>query len=175
MREALALFSERGCGAARVGDIAAAVGIKAPSLYKHHKGKREIFDACVELFFARMDEVSRDVGLPGAAGSEASYATASTEGIVGFATRLFTFHARDDAAAKFRRVLMIERYRDPELNRRFEGLFIDGAVGHEEEVFQALMEAGAIRRQDPHLLVLRFYMPIFYLLQRYDLRPDDMN
>lgn len=175
LREALTLFSERGYGAVRVGDIADAVGIKAPSLYKHYRSKQAIFDACIEFFFARMDEVSRDIGLPGAAGAETTYATASTEDVVGFATRLFTFHAQDDAAAKFRRMLMIERYRDPELNRRFEDLFIDGAVGHEEEVFQALMEAGAIRRQDPHLLALRFYTPIFYLLQKYDLRPNDMG
>ena len=70
---------------------------------------------------------------------------------------------------------MIERYRDPELNRRFEDLFIDGAFRHEEGIFQALMEEGVIRRQDPHLLALRFYTPIFYLLQKYDLRPDDID
>lgn len=175
LREALTLFSERGYGAVRVGDIAAAVGIKAPSLYKHYKSKQAIFDACVEFFFARMGEASRDIGLPGTAGSEASYATVGTEEIVGFATRLFTFHVRDDAAARFRRMLMIERYRDPELNRRFEDLFIDGAIRHEEGIFQALMEEGVIRRQDPHLLALRFYTPIFYLLQKYDLRPDDID
>ena len=43
--EALTLFSESGYGDVYVGDIADAVGIKAPSLYKHFKNKQEIFDA----------------------------------------------------------------------------------------------------------------------------------
>lgn len=43
--EALALFSENGYGNVYVGQIADAVGIKAPSLYKHYKSKRDIFNA----------------------------------------------------------------------------------------------------------------------------------
>ena len=42
LNEALTLFSERGYNAVYVGDIAAAVGIKAPSLYKHYKSKKDI-------------------------------------------------------------------------------------------------------------------------------------
>ena len=43
--EALTLFSEKGYANVFVGDIAERVGIKAPSLYKHYKSKRAIFDA----------------------------------------------------------------------------------------------------------------------------------
>ena len=43
LNEALTLFSEKGYNAVYVGDIAAAVGIKAPSLYKHYKSKKDIF------------------------------------------------------------------------------------------------------------------------------------
>lgn len=43
--EALTLFSEKGYANVFVGDIAERVGIKAPSLYKHYKNKRAIFDA----------------------------------------------------------------------------------------------------------------------------------
>ena len=38
--EALRLFSQRGYDAVSVEQIAQAVGIRAPSLYKHYKGKR---------------------------------------------------------------------------------------------------------------------------------------
>ena len=43
--EALRLFSQSGYDAVSVERIASAVGIKAPSLYKHFKSKQEIFDA----------------------------------------------------------------------------------------------------------------------------------
>ena len=45
LNEALTLFSEKGYSAVYVSDIADAVGIKAPSLYKHYKSKQEIFDS----------------------------------------------------------------------------------------------------------------------------------
>ena len=53
LKEALTLFSGKGYSAVYVGDIADAVGIKAPSLYKHYKSKQAIFDSCVEVFFRK--------------------------------------------------------------------------------------------------------------------------
>lgn len=41
---ALTLFSEKGYDAVSVDRIARAVGIKAPSPYKHYAGKRAIFE-----------------------------------------------------------------------------------------------------------------------------------
>ena len=48
LTEALKLFSQNGYEAVSVEQIANAVGIKAPSLYKHYKGKRDIFDHILE-------------------------------------------------------------------------------------------------------------------------------
>ena len=44
LKEALGLFSEYGYDAVSTQQIAAAVGIKAPSLYNHFKSKQAIFD-----------------------------------------------------------------------------------------------------------------------------------
>lgn len=57
IEKALELFSERGYDAVSVGEIAAAVGIKAPSLYNHYKSKQAIFDAIVEDTAARYDAI----------------------------------------------------------------------------------------------------------------------
>ncbi|MGN0354257.1 MAG: TetR/AcrR family transcriptional regulator [Muricoprocola sp.] len=46
--ESLRLFSQRGYDAVSVEQIAVAVGIKAPSLYKHYKSKKDIFHAIFE-------------------------------------------------------------------------------------------------------------------------------
>ncbi|MFR7744824.1 MAG: TetR/AcrR family transcriptional regulator [Acutalibacteraceae bacterium] len=48
LEQALELFSEKGYDSVSVGEIARAVGIKAPSLYNHFPSKRAIFDAIVE-------------------------------------------------------------------------------------------------------------------------------
>ena len=48
--EALVLFSKKGYSDVYVAEIASAVGIKAPSLYKHFKSKQDIFDECAKFF-----------------------------------------------------------------------------------------------------------------------------
>jgi AcrR family transcriptional regulator len=175
LNEALNLFSEKGYSAVYVGDIADAVGIKAPSLYKHFKSKQAIFDSCVEVFSERMEQVRNKLQLPDTPGAEINYQTADTETIIQIALNLFEFYLSDDVAAKFRKMLMIERYHNHELNELFEDLFIDGAVRHEEKIFSDLIDAKVIRKEDPHIIALRFYTPIFYLLQKYDMHPDMMD
>ena len=171
---ALTLFSERGYSAVRVSDIADAVGIKAPSLYKHFKGKQQIFDLCIEAFTARMEQARSELHLPGTPQAGVDYTTASTEEIVRIADGLFLFYLQDDVAAKFRRMLTMERYRNPRLDELFDTYFAGGAVTYEESVFSELMQAKVIRAGNPHLIAMRFYAPIFYLLQKYDTRPDQI-
>ena len=175
LNEALTLFSEKGYSAVYVGDIADAVGIKAPSLYKHYKSKQDIFKSCVEVFSDRMEQVRNELRLPDTPRSDTTYQTMTTEDIVDSVTALFMFYWKDDIAAKFRKMLMIERYHNSELNKLFEDLFINGAIEHEEKIFANLIDANIIRKDNPHILALRFYTPIFYLLQKYDMRPDKVD
>lgn len=172
LNEALTLFSEKGYSAVYVGDIADAVGIKAPSLYKHYKSKQAIFDSCVEVFSERMEQVRNKLRLPYTPNADIDYQTASMETIIEIAINLFVFYLQDDVAAKFRKMLMIERYHNPELNGLFENLFMDGAVMHEEKIFSNLIDAKIIKKENPHIIALRFYTPIFYLLQKYDMHPN---
>lgn len=172
LHEALTLFSEKGYSSVYVGDIAAAVGIKAPSLYKHYKSKQEIFDSCVEKFYERMTQIRNSLLLPGTPQSNVSYKTADFETITEFSVGLFMFYWKDDVASKFRKMLMIERYRNPELNKMYEDLFVNGAVEHEEGIFSELIHTDVIKKEDPHIIALRFYTPVFYLLQKYDMHPE---
>lgn len=172
LNEALTLFSKKGYSSVYVGDIADAVGIKAPSLYKHYKSKQEIFDSCVKVFSERMEDIRTGLRLPDTAKAGIDYQTVTTETLIEIANGLFMFYWQDDVAAKFRKMLMIERYHNPELNELFEDLFINGAVRHEEKIFSDLIQAKIIKNENPHIIALRFYTPIFYLLQKYDMHPD---
>ena len=49
---------------------------------------------------------------------------------------------------------------------------MNGAVQHEETIFSALIAAGIIKGETPHIVALRFYTPIYYLLQKYDMHPE---
>lgn len=175
LNEALRLFSEKGYSDVYVSDIAEAVGIKAPSLYKHYKGKQEIFDSCVEKFYERMTQVRNDLLLPDTLQSELSYETVDTNQIREFAIGLFMFYWKDEVASRFRRMLMLERYRNQDLNKIYEDLFVNGAVQHEETIFSSLITAGVIKKVDSHVAALRFYTPIYYLLQKYDMHPEQVE
>ena len=54
---ALTLFAENGYDGTSVEQIASIVGIKAPSLYKHYKGKEDILNALIDSAEARYEEM----------------------------------------------------------------------------------------------------------------------
>ena len=56
LEKSLELFSTKGYDAVSVGEIAKAVGIKAPSLYNHFPSKQAIFDAILETTSANLGE-----------------------------------------------------------------------------------------------------------------------
>ena len=92
LNEALTLFSEKGYSSVYVGDIADAVGIKAPSLYKHYKSKQEIFDSCVKVFSERMEDIRTGLRLPDTAKAGIDYQTVTTETLIEIANGLFMFY-----------------------------------------------------------------------------------
>ena len=175
LNEALTLFAEKGYSAVYVGEIADAVGIKTPSLYKHYKSKQDIFNSCVEVFAERMENIRNNMQLPGSKTASFSYETIAEEHLIEVANALFMFYLQDNVAAKFRKMLMIERYHNPEINRLFEDFFIIRAIDHEKEIFSKLIDAKFIKGENPHIIALRFYTPIFYLLQKYDMRPNEIE
>ena len=81
---ALSLFSEKGYANVFVAEIADAVGIKAPSLYKHFAGKQEIFDAIVQEIRSGYDRQAAALSLNGsdALADAAVFAEASEEELV---------------------------------------------------------------------------------------------
>ena len=54
--EALTLFAENGYDGTGVEQIAGKVGIKAPSLYNHFKGKEDILNVLIDMAEARYEE-----------------------------------------------------------------------------------------------------------------------
>ena len=175
LNEALTLFSQKGYSAVYLSEIAKAVNIKPPSLYKHYKSKNDIFESCINVFSKRIEQIRDDLQLPNSNVPLISYEQISEQHLINIAFALFTFYLKDDVASKFRKMLMIERYHNPELNKIFENIFIKKAVEYEEEIFSNLINKKIIKKTDPHIIALQFYTPIFYLLQKYDMRQNEIE
>ena len=63
LEKSLELFSAKGYDAVSVGEIAKAVGIKAPSLYNHFPSKQAIFDAILETTSAHYQKDTAEISV----------------------------------------------------------------------------------------------------------------
>lgn len=177
LQEALNLFSEKGYNAVYVGDIAQAVGIKAPSLYKHFKSKQDIFDAILDEMKKNYDQQAAALGMNGSdAGQDAPvFAAVSEDRLVQMGIGLFQFFLHDDYASKFRKILTIEQFHDEELAHLYSRQYVDDPLAYQSALFALIAAEGLFKDAKPDMMALHFYAPIFMLLTVCDRQPEREN
>jgi AcrR family transcriptional regulator len=170
----LTLFSERGYEAATMADIANAVGIKAPSLYKHYKGKRDIFESLLKEMSERYRDFANENKLEGENPDTAAaeYADTDLEGLVSAAYGLFQYFLHDPYASRFRRLLTLESFRSPEMAKLFVAQYIDAPTQFQGTIFGIFMRQGFFKDLDPQVAAYQFYSPVFLLLNLCDNSPE---
>ena len=172
--EALTLFSENGYGNVYVAQIAEAVGIKAPSLYKHYKSKQDIFNAILDEMKKSYDKQASMLNISGedAVSDAEVYSYIGEDELVRMATGLFLYFLHDEYAQKFRKMLTIEQFRDSELAHLLTKEYADDPLSYQSAMFSMLCEKGVLRKYDPDVMVLHFYAPIYFLLTVCDREPQ---
>lgn len=171
---ALTLFAEKGYEAVTMSDIANELGIKAPSLYKHYTGKRDIFESLLREMAVRYQDFADKNHLEGInpAISASEYATTDIEGLVAAAYSLFQYFLHDPYASRFRRLLAMESFRNPDIARLFVEQYIDAPTRFQGSVFGIFMRQGFFMAMDPHIAAFHFYSPVFLLLTLCDDCPE---
>ena len=172
--EALTLFSEKGYANVFVGDIAERVGIKAPSLYKHYKSKRAIFDAIIEEMNRRFDEQAKAMNIDGsnAAADAKAYENMSEEHLLGLGRQFFLYFLHDDYNKRFRKMLTIEQFHDKELADLYTKLYVDDPLAYQSMLLGMVAQAGLLKTDNVEIMTLHFYAPIYYLLTICDRDPS---
>ena len=124
LKEALDLFSTRGYDSVSVGDIAKAVGIKAPSLYNHFSSKRAIFDAIVESTAAQYeaDTDKIDVHVQNVSQDIPVFTEISEDALFEKVRQIFEYSLHNEDISRFRRMMTIEQFRSPELAALYSGM-----------------------------------------------------
>lgn len=174
IEEALILFSEKGYSDVYVNDIAKAVGIKAPSLYKHFKNKQEIFHAILEEL---REDYTKQAAVIGIHGNNANvdagiYADVTEEAFIEMGKKLFLYFLHDDRMRLFRKLLTIEQFRDSELADLYSKQYYNDPLSYQGELFKIFISVGKFKRADPSVLALQFYAPIYTLLTVCDRQPE---
>lgn len=171
---ALTLFAENGYGNVYVGQIAEAVGIKAPSLYKHYKSKQDIFNAILDEMKNNYDKQASALNMNGNdANTDAGiFSTVSEDELVKMGVGLFSYFLHDEYACKFRKMLTIEQFRDAELAELYTKQYVDGPLSCQSTMFHMLYAGGILRKNDTDVMALHFYAPIYMLLTLCDRAPQ---
>ncbi len=172
--EALTLFSEKGYANVFVGDIAEAVGIKAPSLYKHYKNKKAIFDAIIDQMNRRFEEQAKAMNISGNDASiDASiYKSMSEDQLLKLGREFFLYFLHDDYNRKFRKMLTLEQFHDNDLAKLYSKIYVDDPLSYQGMLFGFMVTAGILKTDNVQIMTLHFYAPIYYLLTICDREPE---
>ncbi len=170
---ALELFSTKGYEGVTVKQIAEGVGIKDSSLYKHFKSKQAIFDTLLTQMNARFEETVAFHHLPQGEIEKVAreYGRQGYSLLKKACKTVFLFFLTDDKASKFRKVLMIEQFKNPNAAQTFRSWFADSAIRFQEALFAEMMRQGYFKRAPVEIIALQFYAPFFLLLCLYDTMP----
>ena len=172
--EALRLFSERGYDAVSVGEIAQAVGIKAPSLYNHFPGKQAIFEAIVESTAARYeaDTGKIDIHVQNAAQDIPVFTEITEDVLFEKVRQIFEYSLHNDTIRRFRRMMTIEQFRSPELAALYSRRYVDRMIAYHAGIFRALTAVGEICAEDPETLAMLYVSPVLTLIGICDRQPE---
>lgn len=170
LTESLKLFAQKGYEAVGVTEIADAVGIKAPSLYKHYKNKRAIFDSILKRVNEMDAERAKDYEMPEKTIEEArdSYHNVPIENISAFTKDIFLYWTEEEFSCCFRKLLTLEQYKNPEMGKLYQQYISGGPVRYMADIFLSLTHS------EPQAfgLALEFYGPIYLLYSIYDSTSD---
>ena len=164
MIEALKLFSQYGYEAVSVDQIAKAVGIKAPSLYKHYKGKQDIFDSILAKMEQLDEERAKEFDVPEGTIEQMpeKYKTTQIQQTIAFSNAQFIYWTEDEFASCFRKMLTLEQFRNEEMSRLYHQYICCSPLDYVSDLLFSLGFA------DFRELAVEFFAPMFLLYSVYD-------
>ena len=172
--KALELFSAKGYDSVSVGEIAKAVGIKAPSLYNHFPSKQAIFNAIVDSTAAKYEadtdkinihvqDVKRDIPI---------FTETTEEALFEKVRQIFEYSLHNDTVSRFRRMMTIEQFRSPELAALYSKRYVERILNYHADIFRALIASGEITAADPDALAMMYVAPVIMLIGICDRQPE---
>ena len=164
LETALTLFAQNGYDGTSVEQIAQDVGIKAPSLYKHFKGKEDILNTLIDTAENRYEEnfgSDKNIGkIPN-----------SIDEFIHETVEKIRFTMSDPMIRKMRIFLVQEQFRNERLAEITTRHQVDGLLQMYKKVLETLMTAGIIIRDDPEMLATEITAPVALWISKVDRQP----
>lgn len=172
--KALELFSANGYDFVSMGEIAEAVGIRAPSLYNHYSGKQAIFDAIVETAAVQYEEYTDkiDIHVQDSAQDIPVFTEITEDGLVEKVRQIFDYSLHNNTISRFRRMMTIEQFRSPELSELYTKRYVERIVSYHAGIFRSLITQGEILDENPDTLAMMYVAPVITLIGICDRQPE---
>ena len=165
LETALTLFAKNGYDGTSVEQIAQDVGIKAPSLYKHFKGKEDILNSLIDIAEARYEE---NFGSDKKIGKIPD----SIDGFIHETMKKVRFTMTDPIIKKMRIFLVQEQFRSERLAEITTRHQVDGIQKMYQSIIEGMMQKGILVKGNSALLALEITAPVVILLSKVDRQPN---
>lgn len=177
LEKALELFSAQGYDSVSVGQIAKAVGIKAPSLYNHFPSKHAIFDTIVASTAAQYEADTDQINIhvQNAAQDIPAFTEITADALFERVRQIFEYSLHDNTISRFRRMMTLEQFRSPELAALYSRRYVERVLAYHAGIFRALIAAGEITAEDPNALAMLYVSPVLTLIGICDRQPEREN
>ncbi|MBR3250394.1 MAG: TetR/AcrR family transcriptional regulator [Erysipelotrichaceae bacterium] len=160
---ALTLFAKNGYDGTSMEEISSEVGIKAPSLYKHFKGKEDIFNTLLDNAEARYEE---NFG-----SAENAVIPDSIESFIISTMKSVSFTISDPMIRKIRIFLIKEQFRNERLADITTRHQILGLQKMYTKIVEGMMKKGLLKKDDPSLIAMELIAPVVLYVSRTDREP----
>lgn len=161
MDTALKLFAEKGYLGTSMNDIAKQLGFTKAALYKHYTSKQEILNRIVEWMNEMDYERAKQFEMPEGNLTEivAAYQKTPIEKVRAYSKAQFLHWTEEEFSSRFRKMLTLEQYRDPEMAQLYQKYLATGPVDYMAAIFRGLTDS----EEAAQYLALEFYGPMFLL------------
>ena len=162
---ALDKFSQKGYDGTNIRELTASLGLVKSAMYRHFGSKEEIWNAL-------LDEMIAYYGARFGSAEHLPPVPDSPEGLVALTMGMVDFTIHDEKVVKTRKLLAIEQFRDERARDLATKHFLTGLTDMFTPLFQAMMDKGLLRRDDPAMLAFAYTAPISALIHLCDREPE---
>lgn len=159
--EALILFAQNGYKGTNLRDLAARLELSKSALYKHYDSKEAIWNALLDKMeayyaqrFGSMDNLPKMLD--------------SLEEFMQMSMGMIRFTVHDPQIILTRKLLLTEQFHDDRVCKLATKHFLEGTANIYAKVFEAMMDKGLLKKQDPAMLAFSFTPPISALIHLCD-------
>lgn len=171
LQTSLYLFALDGYEGVSVSNIADELDISKGALYKHYNNKRDIFTSIIERMKTLENQQAARFEIPQREASEDidDYRRKSFEIIREYAYSCYHFWTEEPFVRDFRRMIMLEQFRNPEMNDLYQRFLVTGPVTKLTKIFTTLQKG------NPEALAYKFYSQIYFLISMSDSAEPQLN